>query len=85
MSKKKKADWSQNLDLETLIARNSWATVEEMQSVIPYHLTGFKDILSKCQVKDEGGISITDLTFATRFVITYLFLNVNSKQNVKIH
>ena len=30
LSKKKKADWSRNFDLETLIARNSWATVEEM-------------------------------------------------------
>ena len=37
LSKQKKLEYSRNLDLEQLICRQSWATVEEMEQVIPYH------------------------------------------------
>ena len=40
LSKKK----SMNLDLETLIARDSWASVKEMEMVIPLHAPNFKRI-----------------------------------------
>ena len=76
LSKKKRADWTRNFDLETLISKNSWATVDEMDTVVPYHLPRFKDIISKCKVPSNNSISISDLTFATRFITTYLFLNV---------
>ena len=75
LSKKKRADWTRNFDLETLISKNSWATVDEMDRVLPYHLPRFKSIISKCKEPTES-VSIPDLTFATRFITTYLFLNV---------
>ena len=70
--KKRKAQWSRNLDLESLMAKNSWATLEEMEKVIPFHLPRFKDIVQKSADK----ITPSDLTFATRFIITFLFLRV---------
>ena len=76
LRKRNKADCSRNFDLETLISKNSWATVEEMEEVIPFHLPRFKDVITKCKETSSCQVSISDLTFATRFVASFLFLNV---------
>ena len=76
LRKRNKADCSRNFDLETLIAKNSWATVEEMEQVVPFHLPRFQSVITKCKDIPSGQVSISDLTFATRFVTTFLFLNV---------
>lgn len=75
LAKKIKMDWSRNLDLETLIAKNNWATLEEMECVVPFHLPKFKAIVEKCQ-KGQGDVFPSDLTFATRFITVLLFLRV---------
>ena len=66
---------SRNLDLETLIARDSWASVEEMEMVIPFHAPNFKRICEK-SVGNADKCSISELAFTTRFVATFLFLRV---------
>ena len=76
LRKRNKADCSRNFDLETLISKNSWATVEEMEEVIPFHLPRFKDVITKCKETSSCQVNISDLTFATRFVASFLFLNV---------
>ena len=76
LGRKSMAEWSRNYDLENLIAQGSWASVEEMESVIPYHLPKFKSIIEKCKGPLPNDVSSTDLTFATRFVTTFLFLTV---------
>ena len=38
LRKRKNVECTRNLALETLIAKDSWATIEEMEQVIPYHL-----------------------------------------------
>ena len=76
LRKRNKADCSRNFDLETLISKNSWATVEEMEQVIPFHLPRFKDVITKCKETSSCQVNISDLTFATRFVASFLFLNV---------
>jgi len=48
LQKKKNFECNRNLDLETLIARESWAKIEEIEEVIPYHIKGFKTVLQKC-------------------------------------
>ena len=73
--RRKSAEWSRNLALETLIAKNSWATLEEMEKVIPFHLPRFKSVLDRCSNVSEH-INVQDLTFASRFVITLMFLKV---------
>ena len=75
LRKQKVLEYGRNLDLETLIAKDSWANIEEMEKVIPYHAPRFKEIVEKCS--DEAYSPTTsELAFATRFVVTYLFLRV---------
>ena len=75
LAKMKKVDYSRNLDLESLIAGNSWATLEEMEKVIPFHTDQFRHITERCKGTEERP-TINDLAFATRFIITFLFLRV---------
>ena len=75
LSKQKRMRYARNLQLEKLIAQNSWATIEEMEKVIPYHTSTYQGFLKICQ---EGNTSPTksQIAFATRFIITFLFLRV---------
>ena len=75
LGKRKRMEYSRNLDLESLIARESWASIEEMEGVIPFHAPRFKQIADKCSEKVSPA-TISELAFATRFVATFLFLRV---------
>ena len=75
LTKKKKIEYARNLDLETLISSNSWATIQEMEEVIPYHTPKYKYVLNKCKADDEHP-TVSELCFATRFIVTFLFLRV---------
>ena len=75
LAKEKKIEYARNLDLETLIARNSWATIEEMQTVIPYHTPKYEYVLRQCN-SGERPPSASELSFATRYIVTFLFLRV---------
>ena len=75
LRKRKVLEYGRNLDLETLIARDSWADIDEMEKVIPFHAPRFKEIVEKCSQK-ELPPTVSELAFATRFVVTYLFLRV---------
>ena len=75
LAKQKKLEYSRNLDLEQLIARDSWATVEEMEGVIPYHTPKYEHVLKLCSdVGSSPNVSL--LAFASRFISTFLFLRV---------
>jgi hypothetical protein len=75
LSKQKKLEYSRNLDLEQLICRQSWATVEEMEQVIPYHAPRYKYVLDLCKAENSSP-GVSQLAFATRFITTFLFLRV---------
>ena len=75
LSQKTSMVCSRNLDLETLIARDSRGSVEEMEIVIPFHAPNFKRICEK-SVGNADKCSISELAFTTRFVPTFLFLRV---------
>ena len=75
LAKQKKLEYTRNLDLEQLIARESWATVEEMEEVIPYHTPKYKHVLKQCKNANPQP-TISYLAFATRFIATFLFLRV---------
>ena len=75
LSKQKRVEYSRNLDLENLICRQSWASVEEMEKVIPYHAPRYKYVIDICK-EGEPSPSISQLAFATRFIATFLFLRV---------
>ena len=75
VSKKMRIQWNSELDTESLEKRGHWATLENLQDVIPFHLEHYKTTLKSCQ---ENPMSVTskDLTFATRFIAVYIFLIV---------
>ena len=75
ISKRMKVQWNKELDIETLESKGMWATLKELQQVIPFHLNHYKLILEKCKM---NGLSATssELTFAMRFMTIFLFLHV---------
>ena len=75
LSKKQKCEWSRNLSLETLMSKNNWASLEDMEQVVPYHLPRYRKIVELCR-DNPGDVTASDLTFATRFITTLLFLKV---------
>ena len=47
-ARQEKIEWSRDLDLDSLISANCWASLEEMEKVIPYHINEFKCVAEKC-------------------------------------
>ena len=81
LRKRKQIDSTRNFDLETLIGRDSWATLEEMEEVIPFHIRKFKEIVQKC--KDQSPLPCKqELTICTRFIATFLFLRVKCSRPI---
>ena len=58
--KKNNFECTRNLDLQALIARDSWATIDELEEVIPFHIKAFKTVLQKC-VSDPRTLTKGDL------------------------
>ena len=54
--------------------KGHWATMKELQHVIPFHLPRYKRIL---ELNKKNSVNCSeDLTFATWFIATFLFLRV---------
>ena len=78
LARQKKMEWSRDLYLDSLISANCWASLEEMEKVIPYHIDEFKYVVEKCKCFPLREVPLQSLTFATRFVAVFLFLRVKS-------
>ena len=76
LARRKLTEWSKNLSVEVLAATNQWATMDEMEKVIPFHLPQYKVTLSNCKGYPMTSFTAADLAFATRFVVVYLFTRV---------
>jgi hypothetical protein len=74
LRKKKNFECYRNLDLESLIAKESWASIEEMEEVIPFHMSKFQVVIRKCISNDV--INKHDLVYCIRFITALLFLRV---------
>ena len=68
------------VDMETLECKSHWATMKKLQHVIPFHLPRYKRIIELC--KKNSGNSSEDLTFATWFISTFLFLSVKGTRSM---
>ncbi|CAB4042799.1 partial, partial [Paramuricea clavata] len=75
LGKSMRSNWTTELDIETLESRRSWATLSEVQSVIPFHVERYESVLEKCMACSSS-VKTGDVTFATRFVAAYMFLKV---------
>ena len=73
LAKDMRVNWTTDLDVETLETRRSRATLSEVQSVIPFHNERYQAVLKK-SITFASSFTPGDLTFATRFVASYLFL-----------
>ena len=72
-SRKKRIEYKKNLAVERLIAKNSWATLGEIESVITFHSNKFSSICNACRDSEYSPMK-GDLVFATRFIIAFLFI-----------
>ena len=62
MAKKTHIEWSSSLDIETLEAKGHWATIKELQKVIPFHFEKYKDVLDNCTLCPKS-VSVNQLAF----------------------
>ena len=58
------------------------ATVEAIESVIPFHLQKIQGIIQKCKSPSHHDATVTDLTYATRFITAFLFLSVKCSRDI---
>ena len=72
LTKQIRSHWTLDLDIDTLESKRSWATLAELQTVIPYHSQRYKKVMEEC--KKNCVITATDLTFTTRFVAVFMFV-----------
>ena len=77
LKKKLKIEWNTVLSLDYLASINCWATLQEMQAVIPFHQSKYNAIISTA-VEEGCCTSAHDLTFATAFIASLLFLSVKA-------
>ncbi|XP_068743535.1 uncharacterized protein [Montipora capricornis] len=71
--------WTQDLDVESLEARGHWASMEELLEVVSFHLPRYEQTVKTCR-NDPGQVNPSDLTFATKFLATYLFIKVKGSR-----
>ena len=62
-------------DVDSLEGKGNWASIEELQTVIPFHREHFEDILNRCK-ESPSSILSSELTFATRYLAVFLFIEV---------
>ena len=80
LSKRKRYEWTKVLDIDNLEAMNSWATLEELQRVVPFHYPRYNELLQRCKKYPISYIAPGELTFCTRFVAVYLFIKVKGSR-----
>ena len=74
--RKRNVEYSRNLSLEALIAEESWAKLEDMEKVIPHHSPRYHELFKKAASKADNPLTVSELAFTTRFLITFLLLRV---------
>ena len=75
MQRKRQMEYTRNYDLESLIARDSWCSLQEVQKTIPFHSPKYLELIKKARTGKEP-LSISEVVFCTRFVVTFIFLHV---------
>ena len=68
-------------NIDSLEDKRNWASIEEIQSVVPFHKDRFENILNKCKESPSSVLS-SELTFATRYLAVFLSIKVNGTRPV---
>ena len=79
LSKKMRAEWNILLSVEYLTKIDCWASLEDLQKVLPYHGDRFTQILLNSSAE---GVAVPshDLSFCTSYIIAVLFLLVKASR-----
>ena len=79
LARKMRVQWHTLLSVEYLQSINCWATLEDLQNIIPYHSDRYKQIILN---SNEPGTCLPahDLSFATSFIVAVLFLMVKASR-----
>ena len=77
LTKKMHVEWNTVLSIEYLSSINCWATLEELQKVVPFHSDRYKQVIMNAS-DSSASISPHDLSFATSFIVAVLFLMVKA-------
>ena len=80
LSIRKRCEWTKELDIDNLEAMNSWATLEELQRVVPFHYPRYNELLQKRKKYPVSYVSPGELMFCARFVAVYLFIKVKGSR-----
>ena len=75
VSRNMRAQWIRDHDVDSLEGKGNWASIEELQTVMPFHREHFEDILNRCK-ESPSSILSSELTFATRYLAVFLFIEV---------
>jgi len=79
LAKKMRSEWHVLLSVEYLSSIDCWASLQDLQNVIPYHGDRFGQIIINCSVQ-SAIVSPHDLSFCTSFIATVLFLMVKASR-----
>ena len=79
LAKKMRSEWHVVLSIEYLSNINCWASLADLQKVIPFHGDRFSQILINASLQ-ENVIPPHDLSFCTSFVVVVLFLLVKASR-----
>ena len=79
LSKKMTLPWSDVLSVDYLNSINCWATLADLQKVIPFHANRYKQIILN-STTPSSCIAPHDLSFATSFIVAVLFLMVKGSR-----
>ena len=66
VSRNMRVQWIKVHDVDSLEDKGNWESMEEIQSVVPFHKDRFENILNKCNESPSSLLS-SELTFATRY------------------
>ena len=78
LSKKMRCEWNNLLSVEYLSKIDCWASLEDMQNVIPYHADRFSQILLNSSSGSSCIVTAHDLSFSTSFMAGVFFLLVKA-------
>ena len=77
LQKQMRLEWNEVLSIEHLNQINCWASLTDLQNVIPFHADKFSQIL--IIAGDENNmVAPHDLSFATSFIVVVLFIMVKA-------
>ena len=77
LNRKMRASWMTLLSVDHFKEHGCWATLEEMQQVIPFHGERFAQLVLMASNKDSV-VPSHELSFATSFIVAVLFLMVKA-------